>query len=51
MTNIACNKNKARGASLDYIADGDYTGPDTLTYEMIYSNGTDQTNTVKLTVK
>jgi len=51
MVNVACNKNKARGASLDYIADGDYTGPDTLTYEVIYSNGTDQTNTVKLTVK
>jgi hypothetical protein len=50
-TNVGCNKSKARGASLDYIANADYTGPDTLTYEVIYSNGTDQTTTVKLTVK
>jgi hypothetical protein len=48
---LGCNKSKARGASLDYIASADYTGPDTLVYEVIYSNGTDQTTTVNLTVK
>ena len=50
-TNPGCNKNKARGAALDYVPDAGYTGPDTLTYEVIYSNGTDQTTTVDLTVK
>jgi hypothetical protein len=48
---IGCNKSKIRGAALDYVANADYTGPDTLTYEVIYSNGNDQTTTVKLTVK
>jgi len=48
---FGCSKNKARGAALDYVANADYTGPDTMTYEVIYSNGVDQTTTVKLTVK
>ncbi len=46
-----CNKNKARGASLDYIANAGYAGPDTLVYEALFSNGADVTVTVKLTVK
>lgn len=51
LSNFACNKTKARGVALDYSADAAYTGPDTLVYEVIYSNGTDQTTTVNLTVK
>jgi hypothetical protein len=46
-----CNKNKARGVSVDYLTAPGYSGADSLTYEAILSTGLEQTTTVNLTVK
>lgn len=47
---LRCMQTKAIGASLEYVANAGYTGPDTLRYEVL-SNGMDAVTPVNLTVK